>query len=96
MSAKPKAILTQITLMQTVMDLIARTVGDKRLKIESDTILLSSLKTFDSFSLLELVMRLESTFGLSIPDEDLDRDTFKSPQAIVTYLGGRLQVGPTP
>jgi len=86
----PKPSLTHEVLLKRVIDLAAITVDDKRAKIESDTILFTSSKTFDSFALLELVMRLESSFGLNIPDEDLDRDSFKSPGTIVEYLRGRL------
>ena len=79
------------TLMRTVLDLVARTVDEKPTRIKPDTALFLSVERFDSFALLELVLRLESAFELSIPDEDLDRDMFSSPQAIVTYLHGRLQ-----
>ena len=84
--------LTDQIVMATVIDLVAKAVGDKPARIGPETMLFSSLKTFDSFALLELVLRLESTFGLSIPDEDLDRDTFRSPRTIVTYLCGRLRI----
>src|ERR1700756_5111253 len=87
--------LTRQTMMGTVIDLVAKAVGVKPTTIGPETTLFSSLKTFDSFAVLELVLRLESTFGLSIPDEDLDRDTFSSPQTIVTYLSRRLRVAPS-
>src|SRR6266571_5086811 len=87
--------LTQQTMMAMVIDLVAKAVGDKPAAIGPETLLFSSLKTFDSFALLELVLRLESTFGLSIPDEDLDRDIFRSPQTIVTYLFRRLRMAPS-
>src|SRR6266571_8859184 len=91
-STKPKKYEpTDQTIMATVIDLVAKAVGDRPARIGPETMLFSSLKTFDSFALLELVLRLESTFGLSIPDEDLDRDIFRSPQTIVTYLCGRLR-----
>jgi acyl carrier protein len=90
MSARnPNYTFTHEMLMRTVINLVARTINDQRVRIEPDTILFSSLP-FDSYALLEFVLRLETTFGLSIPDEDLDRDTFKSPHSIVMYLSGRL------
>src|SRR5438876_10028314 len=95
-STKPKKDeLTDQTMMATVIDLVAKAVGDRPARIGPETMLFSSLKAFDSFALLELVLRLESTFGLSIPDEDLDRDIFSSPQTIVTYLGRRLRTAPS-
>ena len=87
--------LTAQSMMATVIDLVAKAVGDKPATIGPETMLFSSLKTFDSFALFELVLRLESTFGVSIPDEDLDRDIFRSPQTIVAYLSRRLRVAPS-
>ena len=87
--------LTDQTMMATVIDLVAKAVGDKPARIGPETMLFSSLKTFDSFAILELVLRLESTFALSIPDEDLDRDIFRSPQTIVAYLFRRLRIAPS-
>src|ERR1051326_2834097 len=87
--------LTKQTMTETVIGLVAKSLGVKPTTIGPETTLFSGLKTFDSFALLELVLRLESTFGLSIPDEDLDRDTFSSPQTIVTYLSQRLRTAPS-
>src|SRR5947207_494569 len=55
--------LTDQIVTATVIDLVAKAVGDKPARIGPETMLFSSLKTFDSFALLELVLRLESTFG---------------------------------
>jgi acyl carrier protein len=81
----------QEALLAMVIEEIAKTLDDRRLAIGPDTALFSSVKRFDSFMLLELVLRLERTFGLSIPDEDLDRDAFSSPRSIAGYLEGRLR-----
>lgn len=78
-------------LMETAIYLIAITLGKKRAKIKPDTPLLSSQAGFDSVGLMEFVLRLEDTFGLSIPDEDLDPDIFYSPQTVVAYLRRRLE-----
>ncbi len=93
-SKSKKDELTDQTMMATVIDLVAKAAGDKPARIGPETMLFSSLETFDSFAMLELVLRLESTFALSIPDEDLDRDIFRSPQTIVTYLCWRLRIEP--
>ena len=81
--------------MDSVLDLVARTVDANRVRIMPDTSLLSSAERFDSFALLELVVRLEGAFNLSIPDEDLDSETFSSPRAIASYLFERLQAETT-
>ena len=87
----PNDVLSRDRLLRMVLDLVAITVDDRRARIEPDTPLFSRVERFDSFALMELILRLERTFGLSIPDEDLDRDAFSSPLAIVTYLCGRLR-----
>jgi acyl carrier protein len=78
-------------LIETVIHLIAMTLGNNGGKIKPETPLFSSHGVFDSVGLLEFVLRLEDTFSISIPDEDLDPDVFQSPQTIVTYLNSRLQ-----
>ena len=80
--------LTDQTMMATVIDLVAKAAGDKPARIGPETMLFSSLETFDSFAMLELVLRLESTFALSIPDEDLDRDIFRSPRLLLRICAG--------
>jgi len=46
---------------------------------------------FDSFSLLEFVLRLEDEFGVAIPDEDLDPDIFRSINTVVVYVLRRIE-----
>jgi acyl carrier protein len=77
-------------LLAIVVDVVVRTLDDPSVDIGSETALLSSVERFDSFRLMELVLQLEKRFGLSIPDEDLDRDTFNSPRTIAAYLHRRL------
>jgi acyl carrier protein len=48
---------------------------------------------FDSFSLLEFVLRLEAEFGIEIPDEDLDPDIFRSINTVVAYVLRRMEEG---
>ena len=77
-------------LMETVIHLISVALDEKRGKIKPNTPLFSAEAGFDSFALLEFILRLEDTFGLSLPDEDLDPDIFYSPETIVAYLRTRL------
>lgn len=77
-------------LEDTVSRLIASTLGKEPGSVEPDDPLFSSQAGFDSFSLMELVLRLEDTFDLSIPDEDLDPDVFRSAKTIASYLRVRL------
>jgi acyl carrier protein len=73
-----------------VSQLVASALGKKRGGMKPEDPLFSSQSGFDSFSLLELVLRLEDTFGLNIPDEDLDPDIFHSVRSITSYVAVRL------
>ncbi|HID61156.1 MAG TPA: hypothetical protein EYP49_00190 [Anaerolineae bacterium] len=46
---------------------------------------------FDSFSLLEFILRLEDEFGIAIPDEDLDPDIFRSINTVAAYVLRRIE-----
>jgi acyl carrier protein len=50
----------------------------------SDSLL--SKGVVDSTGILELIAFLEQTFGISIPDEDVQAENFDSIQRIVRYL----------
>lgn len=85
-SGQKRTVTSQRTLENTVNQLVATTLGKKPGSVESDEPLLSSQTGFDSFSLMELVLHLEDTFDISIPDEDLDPDIFHSVKTIASYL----------
>ncbi len=56
---------------------------------EPDAPLSSDRDGFDSLALLELVLRVEETFGIRIPDEDLDPDNFRSVASLADYVRRR-------
>ena len=85
-----KQIADNQGLTDTVIRLITTTLGRNRIGIKPTTPLLSGRKVFDSFRLMELILRLEDTFRIRIPDEDLDPDIFDTPLTIVRYLRNRL------
>lgn len=78
-------------LEDVVIDLVTRTLGKKSDSVKPEDPLFSTQTGFDSFSLMEFVLRLEDTFGISIPDEHLDPDIFASVNTIVTYVQTRLE-----
>ena len=75
----------------TVSRLVASTLGKKPGSVKPDDPLFSSQAGFDSFSLMELVLLIEDTFELSIPDQDLAPDIFHSVRTITSYLSVRLE-----
>ncbi len=80
---------TDQALEDMVAHLAALALGEKSGPVGPDDPLLSGEAGFDSVSLMEFVLRLEDTFGVSIPDEDLDPDIFYSVKSIAAYLRAR-------
>jgi len=59
-------------------------------EIKADSFLLTGAKAFSSFSLLELILRLEDVFQIEIPDDQLDRDRFNTLASIADYVEQRI------
>jgi acyl carrier protein len=49
----------------------------------------------DSLDRIEIVMQLEETFELEIPDDDFAHASMNTPAGIIEYVEGRLGVQPT-
>jgi acyl carrier protein len=80
------------TLRRDVAAVVNRAFGRRVVRAaEPDAPLVSSRDEFDSFALLELVLRLEEAFGIRIPDEDLDLDNFRSVATLADYVRRRQQ-----
>jgi len=85
------ATQTDQALEDTVAHLATAALEKKPGPIGLDDPLLAGKAGFDSISLMEFVLRLEDTFGISIPDGDLDPDVFYSVKTIASYLRARLE-----
>ena len=90
-SAYPYPASTNQTLQDTILALVATTLGIKLGKAKLDDPLFSGQVGFDSFSLMEFVLHLEDAFGISIPDEELDPDIFYSVRTVANYVCTHLQ-----
>ena len=82
--------LDDVWLQNTLLELVALTLSKKQNEIKYTTPLFDSDDAFDSFSLMEFVLRLEDAFSLTIPDNHLDPDIFFSIETIMNYLRQRL------
>ena len=83
------AILNNQEIESTVIQVVNTTLKKKAGNIGLDDPLLSSDGHFDSFSLMELVLHLEETFNIEIPDDHLDPDNFYSIKSITSYIKNR-------
>lgn len=79
----PEAILTQLN------QFIARElVKQPGLSIDADEALISS-GLIDSFSLVDLALYVEDTFGVRIDDTELNADTFDSLNQLAALISQR-------
>jgi acyl carrier protein len=74
-----------------VTRLVVETQVAREANIQPDDPLLSGSDRFDSFALMELVLRLEDTFDIRIPDQDLDLSIFHSVATLSDYVRARLE-----
>ncbi|MFS0786412.1 phosphopantetheine-binding protein [Shouchella sp. 1P09AA] len=48
----------------------------------------------DSVMILHLLVQLETEYGIAIPDEQLDRDTFYNVESLARFIEGKHQSTP--
>ena len=75
---------------EKVLQIVKRVSTNAPADISPDESLFDS-GTLDSFALPDLVSSLEQTFGITIPDADLNADTFESVKKIVAYIDARCR-----
>lgn len=69
-----------------VTECVAESLGLAPKEVGRDGFELRSAGSFSSFALLELVVRLEERFGITIPDAELTLERFASVSAIEAYV----------
>ena len=82
-----------LKVQEIITKLAATALNIKTSTLSADEALFSTKKAFDSFAMLELVICLEETFHLHIPDEDIDPDVFYSVNTIASFICDRLMLG---
>ncbi len=76
--------MTREEVFSKVKDLLAQSIGeDKADSITEDALLMDDLG-LDSLETMDLIMNLESEFGISIPDEDIEK--IKTVGDVVNYI----------
>jgi acyl carrier protein len=78
------------TVQRKVIELASISLGRESDAPGVDEPLYGTEAGFDSIALLEFVLRLEDEFEISIPDEDLDPEIFRSINTVVSYVVRRL------
>lgn len=60
-------------------------------KIDTDTSLLNS-GAIDSLGILELMMFMSESFGITLEDEDLDPDNLETPKKLAEFIARKRTV----
>jgi len=71
---------------EKVTKLAAISLGRNSNTFDVDEPLYGTKSGFDSFALMEFILRLEEEFGITIPDQDLDPDIFASAKTVSDYI----------
>lgn len=79
------------TIQEKVIELASISLGRESDAPSVDEPLYGTEAGFDSFSLLEFILRLEDEFAIAIHDEDLDPDVFRSINTVVAYVLRRIE-----
>jgi acyl carrier protein len=72
--------------------IISNFLFDEAERMSSDTESLLGNGVVDSTGVLDLLLFVEDTFGISVPDDDLTPDNFDSVDNIAAYVRSRTAV----
>jgi len=73
-----------------ITELVSATLGKSRRQLGLEDTVFSIRDHFDSYALLELVLRLEEAFGIRIGDDELDPDHFESVKTMSAFINFKL------
>lgn len=76
-------------------DLLRETIGRRAMPgaLRDDTPLLGAVPELDSTALLGLLTGIESRFGISIPDEAVSADAFRTWGALLAFVEEQVAAG---
>ncbi len=72
-----------MSIEEKVMDMIAEELGLSREEVKPEATFIEDLGA-DSLDVVELIMKMEEEFGISIPDEDAEK--IKTVQDAIDYI----------
>ena len=65
-------------------------IAEKMKRCDASTALFGSIPEFDSMAVIAVVSALEQRFGITIEDEDITADTFKSIGSLSEFVQRKL------
>ena len=73
---------------ETIRDLIVEQLGIDGSVVEMDTNLMKDLEA-DSLDAVEIILGIEESFGIEIPDEEAEK--FETVRDLVTYVDDNIE-----
>ena len=79
--------------IDAVKAVVVETLGveDRADALNASTPLFGVLPELDSMAVLELVLELEQTFGITIEGEDVTADVFETLASLTAFVDGKLR-----
>ena len=79
-------------ILDDVKNVLAQTlqIGEKMKRYGASTALFGSIPEFDSMAVITVVGALEQKFGITIEDEDITADTFKTIGSLSDFVQRKL------
>jgi acyl carrier protein len=68
-------------------------VADRANSIDASTPLLGGLPEMDSLAVVELVVALQTRFGIAIDDDEVNADVFDTLGSLAALIDGKLSPG---
>lgn len=77
--------------LDEVRDVIVETLGltGVAAELRADTMLLGGVSEFDSLAVMELLVALESRFGITVEDEDVTVELFETVGILAAYVDAK-------
>ncbi|ANJ66534.1 acyl carrier protein [Halothiobacillus diazotrophicus] len=85
-------ILVQAELLHEVRDTVIDTLGlsDEAIAVDADVSLLGEIPELDSMGVVLLLTALESRFGLTLSDDDVDAEWFRTLGTLTEAVAARI------
>ncbi len=80
--------MVKTALQDSLIQLIKKTLSlsDNSIHFTPQTLLLGHIPELDSMSIASLILSMEETFKISIPDEDLSAECFESIESLTNFI----------
>jgi acyl carrier protein len=81
-----------MNVVESVIDVVVTTldIAERKGSFTADSPLLGSVPELDSLAVMELLVNLESQFGITMDDEDVSGETFETIGSLAAVVSEKL------